>query len=100
MLNLLRRKYDLIILDTPPLMARKDALPLASLADDVILLVNHQRTPRDAVVKVIDMLRRQGAPGPGVVFSKADLRKYGGANSSYNYSAKYSRARRNNHVNR
>lgn len=95
MLNLLRWKYDLVILDSPPLMARKDALPLASLADDVILLVSHRRTPRDTVLKVIDMLRRQGAPGPNVIFSKANLRKYEWANSGYNYSARYSSKQRN-----
>jgi succinoglycan biosynthesis transport protein ExoP len=98
LLQTLRRKYDLILLDTPPLMARVDALPLACLADKVILLVDQQHTPRGAVIKVIDMLRRQGAPTTGVVFSKVNLRKYGRVNGSQLYSAKYSGSPRGKNV--
>lgn len=88
----LRKKYDLILLDTPPVLATIDAFSLTGLADSVILVVEWRRTTRAAVAEAIDVLRRQGAPTAGVVFSKVDLRKYARASGMHEYPGKYDRS--------
>ena len=87
----LRKRYDLILLDTPPVLATIDAFSLTGMADSVILLVEWARTARNSVAEAIDMLRRQGAPTAGVVFSKVDLQKYARSSGVHEYSTRYDR---------
>jgi Mrp family chromosome partitioning ATPase len=81
----LRSVYDLVILDTPPLLAVSDAVKLAQLSDDVVMVVSWRKATRDAVAAALKTLDRSGAQVSGVVLSKVDLRKYarGGAGDAH-----------------
>jgi len=92
-LTILRRKYDLVLLDMPPVLAVADALTLSPLADGVVLVVDAQRTPRAAFGQAVQMLRRNGADIAGAVFSKADLPKYMRAYGAYRQLASPPRSR-------
>lgn len=83
----LRGEHDLILLDTPPLLAVADAMALAPLADEVVLLVDQQRTPREAVEAAIAMVMRAGCGICGFVLSKVDLRQYALSYRDYSYAA-------------
>ncbi|MDO9713367.1 GumC family protein [Paracraurococcus lichenis] len=72
----MQKRHDLVILDTPPVLAVSDALRLTFLADDVVLMVNWGRSPRKAVQSAIRLLARNGTEVTGVVLSKVDTRKY------------------------
>jgi Mrp family chromosome partitioning ATPase len=76
LLQRMREKYDLILLDMPPVLAVADALAGAALADGVVLVVDCQRTPRRAFSDAVQMLRRNGALIAGTVLSKGELPKY------------------------
>ncbi|WP_158304353.1 GumC family protein [Beijerinckia indica] len=89
MLQGLRRTYDLVLIDTPPLLAASDALPLSYLVDEVIVLVDWRTTPRDAVSEAIEMLRRHDAPVGGIVLGKVDLEKYTKAAGAGSYARSY-----------
>jgi len=88
LLQHLRTQYDIVLLDTPPLLVVADALSLVSLADDVVLVVNWHTTPRHAVVAAVRMLRRCGANLSGAVLSKINLRRYSGMSPGYTYYAR------------
>lgn len=98
MRDLLRRLeelFDLVILDTPPLLAVSDALVLVRNVDKTIYLVRWATTDRSAVQSGLKQLRETSADIGGLVLSLVDIRKsaqYGG-NSSYheNYGHYYNK---------
>jgi len=67
---------DLIIIDSPPLMAVTDALILADLADCVLFLARWQTTPRQTVLTALKHLSRSTAHLAGVVMTQVDLNRY------------------------
>ena len=75
-LERMREAYDIIVLDTPPLLAATDALVLASLADTTVFLVRWGSTPRAVVGHALQMLMREGVAVAGTVLSRVDMRKY------------------------
>jgi len=64
-----RSAYDLVILDTPPLLPVTDAAVTSVLADGVVLLVQHGRTHRDQVARSVEALRSVDARILGTVLS-------------------------------
>jgi capsular exopolysaccharide synthesis family protein len=54
----LRSTYSVIVLDTPPLGAGVDALTLATLAGNLLMVLRLGRTDRDVAAAQLDMLRR------------------------------------------
>jgi len=85
-LDRMRESYDLIVLDTSPLLAANDAALLSRLADATVLLVQWGMTPRAITGHALRILAREGANVVGTVLSRVDLRRYrsyGGAERGY-----------------
>ena len=61
--------YDVIILDTPPVLAVTDAQVLANLADGVVLVVSSGKTEIDAAKKAKELLESAKAKILGVVLN-------------------------------
>ena len=67
------QQYDMVCLDAPPVLAVSDAATLAELADQTVVIVRWQRTPRRFVAATLQRLRRGRAHLSGVVMSQAKL---------------------------
>jgi tyrosine-protein kinase Etk/Wzc len=80
----LSEAFDLIVLDTPPLLAASDAAILATIADGVVLVVRAGVTEAEAGQQAIAQLQSVGARVVGAVLNDPDskLQQYGGY---YNY---------------
>ncbi|MCL6604709.1 MAG: CpsD/CapB family tyrosine-protein kinase [Paenibacillus sp.] len=65
----LRQRYDVVIIDTPPLLAVTDAQIVASKSDGVIMVVSYGKVKRDIAVKAKANLDRVGARMLGVVLN-------------------------------
>lgn len=63
----LREKYDIVILDSAPLQAVTDAQILSTKADGTILVIRAQRTNRDSVIDAKNLLTKVGANILGTV---------------------------------
>lgn len=63
----LREKYDMVILDSAPLQAVTDAQVLSTKADGTILVIRAQRTNRDSVIEAKNLLTKVGANILGTV---------------------------------
>ena len=72
----LRPAFDLILLDSAPLIPVVDAKLLAKLADGVLLVVRYGRTRRDFCELALRGLREGGATVTGVVLTQVDLRRH------------------------
>ena len=69
------QQYDLVCLDAPPVLAVSDAATLAELADQTVVIVRWQRTPRRFVAATLQRLRRGRAHLSGVVMTQAKLNR-------------------------
>ena len=64
--------YDMVIIDTPPLMALTEGLLYAQLCDATVIVCRWNSTARQAVVTSVERLNRAGARMMGVVLSMVD----------------------------
>ncbi len=60
-------EYDVVIIDSPPLLPVADAAILAGMVGGVLLVVRHGKTSRDDVLQSVDRLRAVGAELHGVI---------------------------------
>jgi Mrp family chromosome partitioning ATPase len=91
-----RTEYDIVLIDTPPVLATSEATELGSFADDVVMMVALQETPREAANESIRVLRRAGIAVRGTILSKVDLRRQTERGSLY-FKAHAAYAQRLNH---
>jgi exopolysaccharide transport family protein len=87
-LDLLKETYDLVILDTPPVMAVSDARVIAKAVDYVVFLIRWERTPRELAINALKLMKDLQV-GIGVVLSQVDVRRhsrYGYGDYGYYYS--------------
>jgi capsular exopolysaccharide synthesis family protein len=76
LLAALRPAFDLILVDSAPLVAVVDAKLVARLADDVLFLIRYGRTRRDLSELALRSLRDSGASIAGAVLTQVDLRRH------------------------
>jgi succinoglycan biosynthesis transport protein ExoP len=84
LLGELRKHYDWIVIDTPPVGAVSDPLILASLTDGVIVVAGAEMVPRKAVLHTLERVHETGARILGVVLNRAQIEKH-----AYYYSHYY-----------
>jgi len=85
----LRNRYDLVVLDTSPVLPVADTRVLAPKADVVIFLARWRKTPQHAVESAFRLLSGTGAHIGGVALSQVDMRqqaKYGYGDPGYYYA--------------
>jgi succinoglycan biosynthesis transport protein ExoP len=75
------KEYDMVILDSPPLLGFAECLQMASAADGVLVVSRAAETKRRSVAEVIASLRRVRANIVGVV-----LNHFSQNTSAYGYS--------------
>jgi len=68
LLDQMHSAFDLVIIDSPPILVAADTPLLAKLADGALLVVGASGTPRDMVVKAKDML--ENLPIVGAVLNR------------------------------
>src|SRR5471032_1975720 len=68
-------RYDLVLLDSPPVMAVSDARIISQLADYTIFIVHWAKTPRDVVKSAVSALQSV-TDRVGIVINKVNLAKH------------------------
>jgi len=89
LLEELRREYDYVIIDSPPLLPVTDGALLARITDGALLVVRTQRTTTDQVAQAVDNLEKADAVLLGLVTVANKPAKKGtsGYYDSYYYSS-------------
>lgn len=72
LLSRLRRDFDHVIIDSPPVVSAADASALAPRADGAILVVRAARTPASVARHAVDLLKKARANVLGSVVTAAD----------------------------
>ena len=84
LLDGLRKYYDWIVIDTPPVGAVSEALIIAPHADGIVVVAGAEMVPRKAVLHTLERVHATGARILGVVLNRAQVDKH-----SYYYSHYY-----------
>jgi capsular exopolysaccharide synthesis family protein len=82
----LQERFDVVLIDGPPLLPVADAVGLAPLTDGVLLCVRHGRTRAEHLHLAREMLDRVGAPTLGAVMTMAPARGAGATSYAYGYA--------------
>jgi non-specific protein-tyrosine kinase len=92
-LRKLIEQIDLVVIDTPPVMAATDAAVLAPRVDGVLLVIKPGVTKLGACRQTVEQLRRGGANLLGVVLNDVEIsrRRYSYYYQSYYYASEYTK---------
>lgn len=80
-----RRRYDLIFFDSPPILGVSDAAILASEVDIAIMVVQYRRFPRSMLQRVKGAVESVGGHLLGIVLNNVETKH----DSSYQYYTQY-----------
>jgi succinoglycan biosynthesis transport protein ExoP len=76
LLDMARRSYDFVILDTPPEGAVSDVLLIAPHVDATILLVRWQTTPVKAVTNAVTAFEARGLTLSGIILNAVNMEQF------------------------
>ena len=82
MLDELRERFDLVVIDSPPVLPVVDSRVVAARVDAVLMVVDDHKTPGRAAEAAAELLRASRATIAGVVVNRS-----GAANTQYGYVA-------------
>ena len=93
-LDAMRRQYDMIVIDTPPVLAVPDARIIAPLADAVVYCAHWNQTHRELVRQGLQAFSQIRVRVTGMAMTQIDQKKmvsygYGGYGAYYSASSKY-----------
>ncbi len=88
-LKKLRDEYDLIILDSPPIIAVTDSEILTSMVDGTLLVVSSENTEIEMMERSVELIRRENTQFLGTVLNNFSYKS--GYGSYYKYYYYYSR---------
>lgn len=91
LLETLAKRFEFVLIDTPPVLALAEARLVAAKVDRVTFLVQWRRTPGKAAETAIQTLVKSGARLAGVCLTQVDLRRQSteGYGDSYYYYRAY-----------
>ena len=85
----LRKKYDYILIDSPPVINVSDALYIAKISDSVIFALSQKGVKRGIAREAVSLLKQNKIDILGIVMTQVDLKrgKYGyGYGYGYDYT--------------
>jgi len=86
----LRSRFDVVILDSPPVLSVTDALSLSKISDATVMVCSANETHMKALEQARDALGHVGTNVTGVILNRFDvLSAYGGYAYNYGYSYGY-----------
>lgn len=74
LIELLREKYDYIIIDTPPVLLVTDSLIISGLVDATVFVINQKTSLKTEVKESLGLLKDSNAKIAGVILSNVDKR--------------------------
>ena len=80
-----KERFDLVLVDSPPILGVSDASVLASEVDLTMIVVQHRKLPRNMLIRVKQAVENVGGHVMGVVLNNVDVR----SDSQYQYYTSY-----------
>ena len=81
--------FDIVFLDTAPVLAVAETRVLAAKSDAVVFLAHWRKTPEKAIIAALKLLDAAGAPVAGVALTQVNMlqqARYGYGDATYYYA--------------
>ena len=85
MIQDVKERFDIVLIDSPPILGVSDASVLASEVDLTMIVVQHRKLPRNMLMRVKQAVENVGGTVLGVVLNNVDVR----SDSQYQYYTSY-----------
>lgn len=85
----LEEKFDLVVMDTAPVVMVTDAYHLSSLADATLYVIRHKYTPKMIVKRIDENNRINSLKNPAIIFNGVKTRGFMKNNYGYGYDYVY-----------
>lgn len=80
-----KSRFDLVLIDSPPILGVSDAAVIANEADATIIVLQHRKLPRQMLARVKQAVESVGGTVAGAVLNNVDTR----SDASYQYYTSY-----------
>ena len=85
----LEEKFDLVVMDTAPVIMVTDAYHLSSLADATLYVIRHKYTPKMIVKRIDENNKINSLKNPAIIFNGVKTRGFMKNNYGYGYDYVY-----------
>jgi succinoglycan biosynthesis transport protein ExoP len=92
LLEELRSQFEVVVIDTPPLLAVSDAVMVATMVDGTLVVARADHTDKRALKHAVEQLRRVDAPLLGLVLNSVTVGSTDGYHGYYYYHEYYTEA--------
>lgn len=87
----LKKKYDYILIDSPPVINVSDALYISKFSDALVFVVAQEQVKRGVIKEAVNLLKQNKVNILGLVLNKIEMKKNRyGYGYSYGYGYEYS----------
>jgi Mrp family chromosome partitioning ATPase len=99
-LEICRVNYDVIVVDSPPVLGISDASVISQEVDVTLLLIQHRRYPRNVSQRAKRVIEEVGGKLFGVILNNVNIKTddnyyyYAGYSTQYGYKKRAPRARK------
>jgi len=104
LLEICRVNYDVIVVDSPPVLGISDASVISQEVDVTLLLIQHRRYPRNVSQRAKRVIEEVGGKLFGVILNNVNIKTddnyyyYAGYSTQYGYKKRAPRARKKSEV--
>jgi len=85
LLTLVKERFDVILIDTPPVLAVIDPVIISSLADSTVIVIRAGKTTRKPLAKAVAEIRKAKSDVIGVIFNEVKIGPQGAVGPYYHY---------------
>ena len=82
---LVKERFDVILLDTPPVLAVIDPVIISSLSDCTVIVIRAGKTTRKPLAKAVAEVRKAKSEVIGVIFNEVRIGRQGTVGPYYHY---------------
>lgn len=95
LINYLDENFDVVIIDTAPVVLITDAYLLSKLCDTTLYIVRHKVTPKILVKRIDENILINPIINPGIIFNGVKKRGFFKSNYGYGYDYVYTYGKKN-----
>ena len=96
LISSLEDRFDLVVIDTAPVVMVTDAYHLSSLADATLYVIRHKYTPKMVVKRIDENNKINSLKNPAIVFNGVKTRGFMKNNYGYGYDYVYGKNQKKN----
>ncbi|MQY61293.1 hypothetical protein GH153_05610 [bacterium] len=80
-----KKKFDVVLFDTPPILAVVDAVIVSSFTDSTVFIIHAGKTEQKPFLQAVEEMKKAKAKIIGVLFNEVKIKRDGYYSPYYRY---------------